>query len=86
VTHSDHGYSPLEDIPGLPTEGFDFVPVPEPKTVKNRIHWDVTLRDGATVDDLIAVGATVLLPAGDDRKWTVMADPEGNEFCVFPQE
>ena len=81
----DDGYSPLEDIPGLPTEGFDFVPVPEPKTVKNRIHWDVTLLDGATVDDLVAAGATILTPAGD-RSWTVMADPEGNEFCVFPAE
>lgn len=84
VSHDD-GYSPLEDIPGLPTEGFDFVPVPEPKTVKNRIHWDVTLLDGATVDDLVAAGATVLTPAGA-RQWTVMADPEGNEFCVFPTE
>ncbi len=40
VSHDD-GYSPLEEVPGLSTEGFDFVPVPEPKTVKNRIHWDV---------------------------------------------
>lgn len=83
VTHDASGYSPLEDIPGLPTEGFDFVPVPEPKTVKNRIHWDVTLLEGATIDDLTALGATVLDPAGA-HVWTVMADPEGNEFCVFP--
>jgi hypothetical protein len=85
VTHDD-GYSPLEDIPGLPTEGFDFVPVPEPKTVKNRIHWDVTLLQGAALDDLVAVGATILSPADGTRRWTVMADPEGNEFCVFPAE
>ena len=84
VSHDD-GYSPLEDIPGLPTEGFDFVPVPEPKTVKNRIHWDVTLLPRATVDDLVAAGATILTAAGE-RSWTVMADPEGNEFCVFPTE
>lgn len=84
VTHDDSGYSPLEEIPGLPTEGFDFVPVPEPKTVKNRIHWDVTLLEAATVDDLVAIGATVLDAAGDSHTWTVMADPEGNEFCVFP--
>lgn len=84
VSHDD-GYSPLEDIPGLPTEGFDFVPVPEPKTVKNRIHWDVGLLDGVTVDDLVAAGATILTPAGE-KSWTVMADPEGNEFCVFPSE
>ena len=83
VSH-DEGYSPLENIPGLPTEGFDFVPVPEPKTVKNRIHWDVTLLDGATIDDLVDAGARVLDPAGVSHAWTVMADPEGNEFCVFP--
>jgi hypothetical protein len=86
LTHPDEGYSPLEDIPGLPLEGFDFVPVPEPKTVKNRIHWDVRLIDGATLDDLVAAGATILLPADDTRAWTVMADPEGNEFCVFPSK
>jgi glyoxalase superfamily protein len=84
VSHDD-GYSPLEEVPGLSNEGFDFVPVPEPKTVKNRIHWDVTLLEGATVDDLVTAGATVLVPEGH-RTWTVMADPEGNEFCVFANE
>ncbi|AWB93205.1 VOC family protein [Aeromicrobium chenweiae] len=83
LTHEDD-YSHLDDVPGCPLESFDFVPVPEPKTVKNRIHWDVTLVDGATVDDLVGAGATVLAPPADDRRWTVMADPEGNEFCVFP--
>jgi hypothetical protein len=76
-------YTWVDDIPGSPTESFDFVGVPEPKTVKNRVHWDVTLVGDATVDDLVARGASVLLPPGDDRGWTVMADPEGNEFCVF---
>ncbi|MBC9226395.1 VOC family protein [Aeromicrobium sp. 636] len=80
---SDDEYSWVDDIPGSPTESFDFVNVPEPKTVKNRVHWDVALAGEATVDDLVARGATVLLPPGDDRGWTVMADPEGNEFCVF---
>jgi len=80
---SDGEYSWVDHIPGAPTESFDFVDVPEPKTVKNRVHWDVTLAGEATVDDLVARGATVLLPPGDDRGWTVMADPEGNEFCVF---
>jgi hypothetical protein len=51
--------------------------VPEPKTVKNRIHWDVY----GTVADFEAAGATVLW---EMPRWTVMADPEGNEFCVFP--
>ena len=55
----------------------DFAPVPEPRTVPNRVHWDVVGR----VDDLLSRGATYLLGA---PRWTVLADPEGNEFCVFP--
>jgi hypothetical protein len=79
----DDGYTYLDDVPNAPVESFDFVPVPEPKTVKNRLHWDVTLNEGVTVDDLVAKGATVLTVPDDDNQWTVMADPEGNEFCVF---
>jgi hypothetical protein len=73
----------ITDIPGVPFEGFDFVPVPEPKTVKNRVHWDVGLNDGAEVGELEAAGATVLRPPDDEIRWTIMADPEGNEFCLF---
>ncbi len=54
----------------------DFAPVPEPRTEPNRVHWDVVGR----VDDLLARGATRLW---DQPRWTVLADPEGNEFCVF---
>jgi hypothetical protein len=84
--HDGDRYSHLDAIPGSPLESIDFVPVPEPKTVKNRVHWDVTLLPGATVEDLVAAGAAVLRPADDQQRWTVMADPEGNEFCVFPAE
>jgi len=55
------------------------VPVPEAKTVKNRMHVDVI---GAR-DELLAAGATMVLPRGGDRQWDVLADPEGNEFCAF---
>ena len=74
----ERGFSWTQAVPGFPLESIDFVPVPEPKTVKNRIHWDVTSDD---VDGLVQRGATILaeLPS-----WTVMADPDGNEFCVFP--
>lgn len=78
-----YGYSHLDDIPGSTIESFDFVPTDQPKTVKNRIHWDVELNEGATVDDLVAKGASVLRVPDDVIHWTVMADPEGNEFCVF---
>ena len=83
LVHDESGYSYIDDVPGAPVESFDFVPVPEPKTVKNRLHWDVTLEPGVSVDDLSARGARVLAPPSDDARWTVMADPEGNEFCVF---
>lgn len=73
----------LDHGAGVPFESFDFVPVPEPKTVKNRVHWDVTLNDGVTLDDLVARGARVVRAQDDEIGWTVMADPEGNEFCVF---
>ena len=55
------------------------VPVPEPKTVKNRMHIDVI----GDRDALIAAGATLLRAKDDDIDWDVLADPEGNEFCVF---
>jgi hypothetical protein len=59
-----------------------FAPVPEPKTVKNRVHWDVTLVD-ATIESLVAAGARVLRDRDDEIDWWVLADPEGNEFCAF---
>ena len=85
-SHEEHDWHWITDIDGVPFEGFDFVPVPEPKTVKNRVHWDVTLGDGVEVVDLEAAGATVLRLPDDEIRWTVMADPEGNEFCVFARE
>ena len=79
--HDDeHGFSWLERIPEAPFEALVFVPVPEPKTVKNRIHWDV---ETASLDGLIAHGARILRERDDEIRWTVMADPEGNEFCAF---
>ncbi len=57
-----------------------FQQVPEPKTVKNRIHWDVETDD---LQALLDRGATVLRERDDQIGWTVLADPEGNEFCAF---
>jgi hypothetical protein len=54
--------------------------VPEPRTVKNRIHWDVTV---SGVAPLVEAGATVLREPGGDISWYVLADPDGNEFCAF---
>jgi hypothetical protein len=82
-TKEEFNWHWITDIDGVPFEGFDFVPVPEPKTVKNRVHWDVTLAEGREVADLEAAGATVLRRPDDEIRWTIMTDPEGNEFCVF---
>jgi len=54
--------------------------VPEPKTVKNRVHVDLYADE---VAQLLARGATLLRPPGEGHDWHVLADPEGNEFCVF---
>ena len=72
---------PLERHPGLL-----FITVPESKSVKNRIHFDLVPQLGrdVTVEALVGLGATVI----DDHRrpdgtgWVTMADPEGNEFCV----
>ena len=80
---AEHDWHWAAEVEGMPFESFDFSRVPEPKTVKNRVHWDVTLNEGATIDDLEAAGATVLRRPDEEIRWTVMADPEGNEFCVF---
>ncbi len=82
----EHGFTWVDQVPGMPFEGIVFTPVPEPKTVKNRVHWDVRLRPGVSVDDLVLGGATVLREPDDATRWWVLADPEGNEFCAFPGE
>jgi hypothetical protein len=81
LIHHTDGYSTVEHVPGMPDLTMDFVPVPEPKTVKNRIHWDLRTAD---IGALTSTGARVLRGPDDEIRWTVMADPEGNEFCVFP--
>jgi Glyoxalase-like domain len=57
--------------------------VPEPKTAKNRVHWDVTVPSADSVAALVSAGATVLREPDEDIYWHILADPEGNEFCVF---
>ncbi|MDV9201856.1 VOC family protein [Streptomyces sp. Wh19] len=63
-----------------------FQRVPEAKTVKNRLHLDVHAgpeRREAEVERLVGLGATVLREVAEQGgAWTVLSDPEGNEFCV----
>ena len=64
--------------------GLLFVPVPEPKTSKNRLHLDFRPDDrDAEVERLLALGATRADVGQDEQTWVVLADPEGNEFCVL---
>ncbi|WP_329299014.1 VOC family protein [Streptomyces sp. NBC_00659] len=71
------------DANALP--GICFVPVGERKTVKNRLHIDLTPDDrAAEVERILALGASRAdVGQGEDVTWTVLADPEGNEFCVL---
>jgi predicted enzyme related to lactoylglutathione lyase len=66
--------------------GICFMPVTDAKTVKNRVHVDLTTsaedRD-QEIDRLIGLGARrVDVGQTGEESWTVLADPEGNEFCV----
>ncbi len=74
----DQECSGLAGAPGPPFE-LVFARVPEPKTVKNRLHWDVR----GELDELLEAGARLIRPRGGDIEWHVLADPEGNEFCLF---
>jgi predicted enzyme related to lactoylglutathione lyase len=60
-----------------------FLPVPEHKTAKNRMHPDLHTDDlEREVARLVALGATEVARHRDVSVWAVMNDPEGNEFCV----
>ena len=89
------GWRILEEEDGVisiaPPDGswptIDVVPVPEAKTVKNRLHLDLRA-DGVTTSDeldrLLALGARPTdVGQGDDVTWVVLSDPEGNEFCLL---
>lgn len=73
-------------VDGAPSVAFQRVP--EDKTVKNRVHLDLT------VENLEAVTSWVLARGGsryadheeEDYRWRVMRDPDGNEFCLVPRQ
>jgi predicted enzyme related to lactoylglutathione lyase len=64
-----------------------FAPVPEAKAAKNRAHLDVSpsgVDQDAELERLLALGATRAdVGQSDDVPWIVLADPEGNEFCLL---
>ena len=68
-----------ERLPGLL-----FVAVPDEKASKNRLHLDFRPEDqAAEVERLVGLGATRVDIGQGDQTWEVLADPEGNEFCVL---
>ncbi|MBB3677545.1 VOC family protein [Modestobacter versicolor] len=65
-----------------------FIEVPEAKTVKNRLHLDLVPAEGTRDEELarlLALAAQVVddLRRPDGTGWVVLADPEGNEFCLL---
>ncbi|MET9022614.1 VOC family protein [Actinopolymorpha sp. NPDC004070] len=60
--------------------------VPEPKSTKNRMHLDLGVQDlEPEVDRIVGLGASTVATDMTEHgfRWAVLADPEGNEFCVF---
>jgi catechol-2,3-dioxygenase len=89
------GWQVLEEDDGLISIGapdgswpvIDVVPVPDHKTVKNRLHLDLRADGSSTADELerlLALGARRAdVGQGPDATWVVLSDPEGNEFCLL---
>jgi catechol 2,3-dioxygenase-like lactoylglutathione lyase family enzyme len=62
----------------------DFLRVPEPKTVKDRLHLDLRTSDlDQATEQVLAHGATRASDVYAGDSWVVLRDPEGNEFCLL---
>ena len=89
VTFSSDAECALEPPEGSPETDVSpdlvFVRVPDEKVVKNRLHLDLRPDDqDAHVERLLALGATrAEIGQTGEEPWVVLADPEGNEFCVL---
>ncbi len=80
----EDGFAALAAPDHRGVRGILFWRVPEPKTAKSRIHVDLATKDPEDeIERLIALGATMVeFREGNGTSWTVMLDPEGNEFCI----
>ena len=88
ITFEDADEVVLEPPAGSPEDGVApdllFLTVPEDKTVKNRLHIDLRPDDQESeVERLVDMGARPVDIGQGDVSWVVLADPEGNEFCVL---
>ncbi len=87
VGDMDRAGTYLDLVPPDPTLPVVYLQrVPEPKTIKNRLHLDIlTAEAEETIGRLTALGATrvgTAMSGSEGGWWQVMADPEGNEFCI----
>jgi hypothetical protein len=86
IAECDVDIASIEDPTGS-GPGMFFQRVPERKAIKNRIHFDLSIWGGdleLAVDQLLSLGARRVEVGDDDvHWWAVLADPEGNEFCVI---
>ncbi len=83
---NDHVITRDEFLEGPVPPSLLFQRVPEGKTVKNRLHLDVNpvnVDQQAEVERLIGLGARHVDIGQGEQRWVVLADPEGNEFCVL---
>ena len=86
VTIGSPGVPGDEDRLGPVPPTLTFARVPEGKTVKNRLHIDVNPTDREQDEEvrrLLDLGARRVDVGQGDESWVVLADPEGNEFCVL---
>ncbi len=79
AVHDEGGWWTVAGVAADERMTLDFNAVPEPRTVPHRVHWDVT----GDVEALLAAGAH---RRWETEHWSVLGDPEGNEFCVFAPE
>jgi len=89
VTYQSDDEWVLEPPDGSPEDGVSpdilFLKVPEAKAVKNRLHFDLRPDDqAAEVARFVELGARhVDVGQSGDESWVVLADPDGNEFCIL---
>lgn len=88
VVEEEEGYFWISSTgkPDAPDLALVFQPVPEKKTVKNRLHIDVNPRgcdQAEELERLLALGARHVDIGQGDVTWHVLADIEGNEFCLL---
>lgn len=88
LTKGDEGFFWLSSTGDVTTPDLVlvFAPVPEPKTVKNRLHLDLNptgVDQPEELERLLALGARPVDVGQGEVPWVVLADPEGNEFCLL---